>query len=316
MKIRPATSADEPALRELWEEFEREVPEPAGWRSKTWDEEWSGLQRSMAAGGVFLAEDDSGPIGMILGGPWGDDRWHVETVHVRERARRQGVAKSLLAECVRGAKAGGARHMTLGVLVTNQLAETVWRRLGFEPVEVLMTQPLDVLGERLAHLAVGPSRASTHVQTDDRTAVERAIAQFVPRLDEPDLRPTSRGWIRIADPVLDADREAQTKFARDLSDRLGAVVVALALEGGAVVRFRLYERGRMVDEYLSVPAYYGALDRSDELAMAANPTLVARLTGADREEVRRVARTAPSPAELPPAETLYEDVARVMGLEA
>ena len=95
----------------------------------------------------------------------------------------------------------------------------------------------------------------------------------------------------------------------------GAVVVALALERGAVVRFRLYERGRMVDEYLSVPDFYAQLDRGDELAMEANPTVVARLTGADREEVHRVARTAASPADLPPPETLYEDVARMMGLE-
>ena len=58
------------------------------------------------------------------------------------------------------------------------------------------------------------------------------------------------------------------------------------------MRFRLYERGRMVDEYLSVPTYYGELPKGDELALAANPTLVARLTGADRDEVRRVARTA------------------------
>ena len=55
---------------------------------------------------------------------------------------------------------------------------------------------------------------------------------------------------------------------------------------------------------------------SDELALAINPTIVARLTGADREEVRRVARTAASPADLPPPEELYRDLAAVMGLEA
>ncbi len=72
----------------------------------------------------------------------------------------------------------------------------------------------------------------------------------------------------------------------------------------------------MVDEYLSVPNYYETHDVSDELALAINPTIVARLTGADREEVRRVARTAASPADLPPAEELYRELATVMGLEA
>jgi hypothetical protein len=93
------------------------------------------------------------------------------------------------------------------------------------------------------------------------------------------------------------------------------VVVALAIERGTVVRFQLYERGRMVDEYLSVPTFYGALPKGDELALAANPTLVARLTGAGHDEVRRVARTAVTPAELPPAEELYAQIGQLMGLE-
>jgi hypothetical protein len=72
----------------------------------------------------------------------------------------------------------------------------------------------------------------------------------------------------------------------------------------------------MVDEYLSVPTFYGELSKGDELALEANPTLVARLTGADRDEVRRVARTAPAPADLPPAEELYAQIAALMRLQA
>ena len=37
MNIRPATSADEAALRSLWEEFEAEVPEPEGFEPETWE---------------------------------------------------------------------------------------------------------------------------------------------------------------------------------------------------------------------------------------------------------------------------------------
>ena len=115
--------------------------------------------------------------------------------------------------------------------------------------------------------------------------------------------------------VVVLDREAHGRFARELSDRLGAVTIALALEG-EVVRFRIFERGRMVDEYLSVPTWYGELPKGDELALAANPTLVSRLTGASRDDVRRIARTAATPAELPPAPELFEQIARLMGLEA
>jgi hypothetical protein len=64
-----------------------------------------------------------------------------------------------------------------------------------------------------------------------------------------------------------------------------------------------------------VPTYYGPLPKGDELALAANPTLVARLTGADRDDVKRIARSADTPAELPPPQELYEQIARLMGLE-
>jgi hypothetical protein len=205
--------------------------------------------------------------------------------------------------------------VSLDVLASNDVARSVWRKLGFGEVELVLSQPLDTLERRLGKVAAGPSRATTHVQTDDRTSVERAVAQFVPRLEAPDVRDAANGWIRIAHPLLDADRTAQARFASDLSDRLGAVAVALALEQGEVVRFRLFERGRMVDEYLSLPAYYGPVAKGDELALAANPTLVARLTGAAPDAVRRVARNAESPSELPPADELYTQIAQLMGLE-
>jgi hypothetical protein len=91
--------------------------------------------------------------------------------------------------------------------------------------------------------------------------------------------------------------------------------VALRLEEGAVVRYYLFERGRMVDEYLSVPTYYGELSKADELSLAANPTLAARLTGAEPAAVRAVIRTASSVADLPPAVELLAQVAAALGLE-
>ena len=41
LSVRRATEADEAMLRELWEEFEREVPEPAGFEPETWEQEWA-----------------------------------------------------------------------------------------------------------------------------------------------------------------------------------------------------------------------------------------------------------------------------------
>jgi ribosomal protein S18 acetylase RimI-like enzyme len=315
MTIRRATEADEAGLRDLWHEFEAEVPEPDGFEPEPWEEEWTAVRKAIAGGAVFVAEQDDGLVGVAVVTQPEHGRSHVELVHVRPGSRRRGVAKALLRECLREVKEQGATIVSLEVLTSNPGARAVWERLGFEAVELLMTVPLDVLERRLAVAPAGESRAATHVQSDDRLSVERALAQFVPRLTSADVRSTSNGWMRIADLLTDHDRELQGRLAVELSERLGAVVVSLALERGAVVRFRLYERGRMVDEYLSVPTFYGELPKADELAFAANPTLVSRLTGADREQVRRVARTAAAPGELPPAPELYEQIARTMGLE-
>lgn len=314
MKIRPATVADEQALHALSNEFEAELPEPDGWSSASWDIEWAALQTAIGAGAMFIAEDDDGATGMLEALVAEPGRWHVETVFVRERARREGVAKALLHACAAAARTAGATHLSLGVLVSNTVGETVWRRLGFEPVELVMAQSLEALDGRLGNAPAGPSHGSIHAKTDDRLSVDRAVAEVVPRLENPAVTDEPGGWIRISNDLLDTDRELQMQLASDISDRLGAPVVALAVEHGAVVRFRLYERGLMLDEYLSVPTYYEALDMGDALALHANPTLVARLTGADREEVHRVAKTGDSPAELPPADTLYDEIAKLMGL--
>lgn len=313
MNVRRATLADEATLRELWEEFQREVPDPPGFIEESWDEEWTDTSRQLDAGGVFLAEDDGKVVGVAKIDTPRHGAMHVHLVHVRPDARRHGVAKALLRECAAHARESGVQTITLHVLMTNEPARTIWGRLGFAEISTFMAAAVDDLDVRLGEDAPGERRATTHVQTDDEVSVERAIAHFLPRLASPDVRNTD-SWIRVADPALDEDRDAHGRFAHELSDRLGAVTVALAIEG-EVVRLRLYERGRMVDEYLSVPTYYGPLSTGDQLALAANPTLISRLTGADREAVHRVAVTAASPAELPHASQLYEDLARLMGLE-
>jgi hypothetical protein len=69
-----------------------------------------------------------------------------------------------------------------------------------------------------------------------------------------------------------------------------------------------------VDEYLSVPEYHGPLPPGDVIGLGANPTVLARLTGADPGRVRAVARTAGTAAELPPAPELVAQLAELMGI--
>ena len=80
------------------------------------------------------------------------------------------------------------------------------------------------------------------------------------------------------------------------------------------MRYVLFDRGRMVDEYLSVPEFHGPLPPGDVIALGANPTLLARLTGAEPARVRAVARTAASTADLPPADELVAQIGELLGL--
>jgi hypothetical protein len=174
---------------------------------------------------------------------------------------------------------------------------------------------IDQLEQQLAAPALSQSAASTHVQTDDVDGVRRAIVQFMPRVGHTEWSEVSEaehGWVTVTDELCDRDRSAQRRLGAELSERMGVPVVALALEENAVVRFLLFDRGRMVDEYLSVPTYYGDLNKADELSLAANATLVARLTGADPARGARGRAHGVASVELPPAPELLEQIAEVM----
>jgi hypothetical protein len=92
------------------------------------------------------------------------------------------------------------------------------------------------------------------------------------------------------------------------------VVLTLGVEEGSVVRYVLFDRGSIADEYASVAEHYGPLPPGDVVGLSANPTVAHRLTGADPERVRAAAPTAASTADLPPAEELYVELAGVLGV--
>lgn len=320
MTIRRATKADLDVLRELRDEFQRELAKPP-FLHEPWDAVAEDVGDTIREGIVLLAEEDGEEIGYALASvvPETPVRGHVYDLFVRVGARKRGIGRSLLAEVAAQMRELGVSHLSLDVGVGNDGARRLYEQLGFFPYEVFMAAPLDDLERRLAAPERAPSFASTHVQTDDEAAVARAVTQFLPRLGRSDLSevtPPRNGWVTVVDDLCDRDRSAQRRLGTELSERLGVPAIALALEEENVVRYLLFERGRMVDEYLSVPSYYGQLSRADELSLSANATLVARLTGADPARVRAVARIASSPSELPPARELLAQIADVLGIEA
>ena len=193
-----------------------------------------------------------------------------------------------------------------------------WLRAGFRERARTLEASIEALEHRVgSHDA--PSFGSVHVQTDDLDGVVRAVRQYVPRMPGSSkgsvVVPPRNGWVTVYDELSDREPEMLRRLARELSDRMGAVVLLLGVEQGAVVRFVLFERGRIMDEYLSVPDFHGELPPGDVIALHANPTVLARLTGADPADVRRVIRTGNAPEELPAAPELVREVAGVLGVE-
>ena len=304
--IRPATADDLPLVRELWQAFNTEIPDEP-WREDDLAEDLGWLEEAVKEEIVLLADDE----GLAVARRRGDRLGFLEVVYVRPDARRKGLAAELVREVVGRLQESGAEMLELEVLASNSEARAIYEHWGFKPVELTLGASLAQLGQRLAP-ADGPTFGFVHVQTDD---VEKVMRDAVKVLrSEPDVE-VEGNWVRVRSDATDADPARLKSLAKELSYTTGGVVLSLGIERGAVVRYDLFDRGSDVDEYLSVPEYYGALPPGDAYALGANATVVGRLTGADPKRVREAARTAASPDELPPAQELYEQIATVMGVQ-
>ncbi len=233
--------------------------------------------------------------------------------------RLDDLSPEALRELARGLRERGATRLTVEVDVTDEQGASTFLRLGFRPVAHVLEVDLDVLERDLERKPRGPSFGSVHAQTDDLPAVERTVRRFIPTLPGHSrgsvIVPPRNGWIAVYDELCDRDPSALPRVAREISDAQGVVVIQFSVEEGAVARFQLYDRGRLLDEYLSVPEYYGPLPPGEVVALAANPTLVERLTGADRRVVREAAVQGLTPDDLPPPAETIAALAAAMGIE-
>ena len=316
MSVRRATAADLSAIEALRRAFEREVPPPA---HVDVDEarELAEIEELVGAGTGFVVEREGAVVGFALGRLAAPRVGRLTDLYVAPGERRQGHAAALVGAVAEALAAAGASYLDLEVAAGNGDARSVYQRWGFREDVVTMVAPLEHVRERVAPGRHAESFASIHVQTDDRGAVERAVAQYARRVGSRGSRVEGprNGWTAVYDAAADDDPTVLLRFARELSDRMGLIVIALSLEVDQVVRMIALDRGGIVDEYLSVPEFYGPLPPGDVIGLAANPTVLARLTGADPAAVRAVARTADAPAGLPAPRELLASLAAVLGLE-
>ena len=231
--------------------------------------------------------------------------------------RRSGAAGRLVREAATALRERGAEVIELDVQSSNVEARTVYERWGFRESKLTLVTKAEDLEARLSQEAPAPSHGLVFAQTDDESHVAKAVHAYMPRLgrsSRTDVHPPANGWIAVDDELCSSDPALLRRLAQELSYRTGGVVLTLGVEEEAVVRYVLFDRGSVADEYCSLPEYHGPLPPGDVVALSANPTVAHRLTGADAERVRAVARTASSAAELPAAEELYAELAAVLGV--
>jgi Acetyltransferase (GNAT) family len=272
---------------------------------------------SRETGELLVAEEDGATLGALAVGRPSPAVVDVERIDVEDHERYEEIAQALLTALVE--RYGETEHVTLELAEGDDRSVSLYARWGFVPVRRVLGVELDVLRRDLERRPRGASFGSVHVQTDDLPAVERAVRGFTPLQAGGSqgsvVVPPRGGWVSVYDELADRDPTALRRLAREVSDRLGAVVLAIGVESGAVVRFLLLDRGRLLDEYLSVPEYYGPLPSGEVVALAANPTLVERLTGGDRREVRAAAVVGKHPDELPPPTEIAAALARAMRID-
>src|SRR5919199_1206422 len=287
MEIREARADELEHLRELYREFFDERPPPPEMRVDL-DHELGQIATYLDRDDhlALVAEDDAGEVvGFALAKV--DDHpgfGYLADLYVSPGSRRQGAA---------------------------------YERLGFRPEALQLWAPVADVLRSASREPRGESFGSVHVQTDAIDAVEQAVRKYVPRLGRSGgsmIAGPRNGWIAVYDELGDREPPSLRRLASELANALDAVTVSIGVEEGAVVRYAIFERGSIVDEYLSVPEYYKPLPPGDAIALGANPTVVARLTGADPRGFRETARTAATPEELPPPPELLEQIAGLMGL--
>jgi GNAT superfamily N-acetyltransferase len=315
--IRDATDADRPLIGELFREFMLEL-EDAPHRDDDTEEDLAKIEKGLDTGWhVLIAEHDGSPAGLAVAHKAGKHVGYLSSLYVRPAFRGKNLATELVREIASRFAAQGLDVLELDVLATNDAARAIYDRWGFTPVQLNLGAPIAALEQRLSRLS-GPTFGSVHVQTDDLGAVERAVQKALPRLGRSagtSVTGPRNGWVAVHDELLDREPKLLQRLAKELSYVIGGVVLAIGVESGAVVRYALFDRGGAVDEYASVPEYFEPLPPGDVVALGANPTVLARLTGAEPARVRAIIRTAATPAELPPAEELIEAIAAVLGIE-
>ena len=149
MSVRTASEKDHDLLHSLWQQFKSEEDTP-GWWHEDWAEAWMEIRNAMVGGGaVFIATVREADIGFAVTVQRRRGVAYLNDLYVVPRARRQGVAKTLLHAVVTSARARGDEVLMLNVDRSNISERRVYDRLMFREQSVHRIADVDALEHRL-----------------------------------------------------------------------------------------------------------------------------------------------------------------------
>ena len=282
-------------------------------RTSSWDANRAEFEQALDANALFLAEEDGEPVGFVTA--WLEDHFaRIGDLYVADAGRRQRNRE-------RARRDGGRepprprRHAPLP-----EREPAVARVLREARLPGGVAQPR-AAARAARGRRTGRSFGSIHVQTDDLGAVERAVQQFVPRLPGRLARQQRHAAAQRLDHGL--RRRLRSRPVDAAPPRDGAV----RADGRRRARDRRRARARSSASSCSRRAASststsrcrsttGRCRPGDAIALAANPRVVARLTGADpRGSPRGRADGRLARPSCRRAQELLEQIAAAIGLE-
>lgn len=124
LSIRPATSADLPAMTAL----ERHAATAAHWSAERYEALFRAPDRDRVA---LVMQEESGLQGFVIASVVGGE-WEIENMAIAGPARRHGLGARLLGELLDLARAKGAEAVFLEVRESNRAARALYEKWAFQ----------------------------------------------------------------------------------------------------------------------------------------------------------------------------------------
>jgi ribosomal protein S18 acetylase RimI-like enzyme len=144
VEVRRARPDELALVRQLWEEFEHEVPDPVG-KQPVWSDVAEDAEAAIADGCVLLAIVDDQAAAFSWATPPERGVARLEYLHVTCAHRREGIARRLVHVVADDMAARGATDLVLEVVTTNDIGVATWNAHGFDVIEYRLASPITTL---------------------------------------------------------------------------------------------------------------------------------------------------------------------------